>query len=332
MAEINGMSVINSQIKSGDFSGLYLLGGEEEYLVKQYKEKLIDALTDTRESMNYSEFKGDSAREDEIISIASTMPFFADRRVILVEDSDFFKKGNEKMDAFFREIPDTTVLVFSEKNIDKRCRTYKEIAKLGTVAMFDTPDERTLLIWLKGFFTGEGFSVEDSAVFRLMEYVGNDMNTLYNEAEKLKCYGMKKKIITTDMVENITVNQIEGRIFDMMEALSQRNREKTIRLYSDLVLLREPSMRILYLITRQFNMLLKTKLALEKDNQGNNIASVLKVQPFVAKKYKNQCGAYSYDGLVKRVNMCQETDMTIKTGKMRDDMAVELLVMRLLEE
>lgn len=332
MADANGMSIINAQIKSEQFSNLYLLGGTEEYLVKQYKEKLIDALTDARESMNYGEFKGDCAREDEIISIASTMPFFADRRVVLVEDSDFFKKGNDKMEAFFKEIPETTVLVFSEKNIDKRCKAYKEIAKLGTVALFDTPDERTLLIWLKGLFTGEGFAIEDSAVFKLLQYVGSDMNTLYNEAEKLKCYGMEKKVITPDMVEYLTVNQIEGKIFDMMEALSQKNKKKTVELYSELVHLREPAMRILYLITRQFNMLLKTKLALDKDKQGGNIAAVLKVQPFVAKKYKSQCAAYSYDGLVEIVNMCQKTDMAIKTGKMRDDMAVELLVMTLLNE
>lgn len=331
MAEANGMSIINSHIEKGEFSKLYLLGGAEEYLVNQYKNKLRAALIDAEDSMNYGVFKGDGIKSDAIAELATTMPFFADRRVILVEDSDFFKKGNEDMEKLFEDIPDTTVLIFAEHNIDKRCKLYKDISKIGTVANFDTPDERTLLIWVKKLFTSEDIQIEDKAVYKLIEYVGNDMNTLCNEAEKLKCYCMEDGIVTVDKVEDLSVNQIEGKIFDMMDALSRKDKKRTMELYADLKELREPAMRILYLITRQFNLLLKTKLALMDKLDNAKIASALKIQPFVVKKYVAQCNAYTYEELLEKVNMCQEADTSIKTGAMKDNLAVEMLMMNLLQ-
>ncbi|MBO5424541.1 MAG: DNA polymerase III subunit delta [Lachnospiraceae bacterium] len=327
----NGMSIINTHIKSGEFSNLYLLYGTEEYLVSQYKDNLVKALVDTEDSMNYSVFKTENAKADAIIDIASTMPFFADRRVVLVEDSDFFKNGNEDMEKFFSTIPESTVLIFVEHNVDGRCKIFKTISSKGTVAIFDAQDEKTLAVWIKSLFTRENMQIEDKAVFRLIECVGTDMNTLANESEKLKCYALEKGVVVTEDVDVLCVNQIEGKIFDMMDALSKRDKKTTISLYDDLVQLREPAMRLLYLITRQFNILLKTKLAIETGVDSSRIASVVKVPPFTVKKYISMCNGYTYNQLVEKVNMCQETDTKIKTGVMRDNLAVEMLIVELLQ-
>lgn len=331
MAEANGMSVINSHIKDGSFSNLYLLGGTQEYLVAQYKNKLRDALISPEDTMNYGVFKGDGINSEKIAELASTMPFFAERRVILIEDSEFFKKGNVDMEKLFSDIPETTVLIFTEHNIDKRCKLYKDVIKYGTAANFDTPDEKTLLIWIKKLFSDENIQIEDQAVYKLLEYVGADMNTLANEAEKLKCYCLDEKKVTVDKVESLSVNQIEGKIFEMMDALSKKDKKRTMQLYGDLITLREPAMRILYLITRQFNLLLKTKLALNSKCEYAKIASLLKIQQFVVKKYTAQCNEYTYDELLKKVDMCQKADESIKNGAMKDSLAVEMLMMNLLQ-
>lgn len=331
MAEKDGMSIINSHIKEGSFSQIYLLGGGEKYLLAQYKDNLVNALIDTSDTMNYVVYKGENAKSDQILDFAMTMPFFADRRVLLVEDSDFFKKGNDDIERLFCELPETTTIVFSETNIDKRSKLYKAVAKLGTVALFETPDEKTLLVWLKSIFKKEDIQIDDSAVYRLLEGVGMDMNTLYNEAEKLKSYCIEKGNVTLEDVEVLSINQIEGKIFDMMDALSRRDKKATLDLYSDLLLLREPAMRLLYLITRQFNIILKTKMALENGKDNSQIASVVKIPPFTVKKYIAQCKGYTCSQLLDRVNWCQEADTAIKTGAMKDNMAVEMLIIKLLQ-
>ncbi|MBQ8412186.1 MAG: DNA polymerase III subunit delta [Lachnospiraceae bacterium] len=331
MADANGMSIIGSDIKNQDFAKVYLLGGTEEYLVSQYTDNLVEALIDKEDSMNFVAYKGDGVKTDALAEFVQTMPFFADRRVVLVVDSDFFKKGNEEVEKLIDDIPDTTVLIFSEHNIDKRCKLYKQVAKVGRVAMFDAQDERTLAIWVKSLFSRDNVAIEDKVIYRLIESVGTDMNTLYKEVEKLKCYGLEKGSVSVEDVEALSINQIEGKIFDMMDALSQRNKKLTMELYSDLLKLREPAMRLLFLITRQFNILLKTKLALSDGADYGKIASSLKLPPFTIKKYVSQSNAYTYEQLIEKVNLCQQADSDIKSGVMRDGMAVEMLVVKLLQ-
>lgn len=331
MAEKNAMSLINSHIENNSFSQVYLLGGNEKYLMSQYKDKLLNALVDPSDTMNYVVYKGENAKAEHIVDFAMTMPFFADRRVLLIEDSDFFKKGNDDIDELLGQLPETTVIIFSEINIDKRCKLYKTVSKLGTVALFDTPDERTLLVWLKSLFSKENIQIDDNAVYRLLEGVGMDMTTLFNEAEKLKSYCLEKGVVTVQDVEVLSINQIEGKIFDMMDALSKKDKKTTLNLYSDLLMLREPAMRLLYLVTRQFNILLKTKIALEGGKDNSQIAAAVKIPPFTVKKYIAQCNGYSRTELLDRVNWCQEADTAIKTGAMKDSMAVEMLIIKLLQ-
>lgn len=329
MAE-NGISIINSHIKNNSFSNIYLLGGAEKYLVKQFREKLVAALCPEADSMNHMVFKTDNINSGSIVSFAQELPFFAERRVLEIIDSDYFKKGNEDIEALLSELPETTVIIFDETNIDKRSRLYKLIAKIGTVALFDTPDEKILFSWINGLFSDDGIQTDARAIMRLVESVGTDMNTLNMEVEKLKSYALETGVITAEDVEQLCVNQIEGKIFEMMDALSKRDSRTTMRLYSDLVSLREPAMRILYLITRQFIILTKTKFALEKNHSSSELAAFLKVPPFTVKKYIEQSKGYTYEQLLSRTNMCQEADSAIKSGRLRDSVAVELLVVELL--
>ena len=113
----NGMAILNEQINKKEFSRVYLLGGTEPYLIYQYRDKLIAALTDPNDTMNFITFKGDNTKPEDIIEFADTMPFFAERRVVLVENSNYFKNGCEKMEKVLGSLPETTVIIFVEKNI-----------------------------------------------------------------------------------------------------------------------------------------------------------------------------------------------------------------------
>ena len=332
MAYTDSIKVIDNNIKSNIFSNVYLLTGEEKYLLKQNKNKLVEAMVSTDDSMNYVVYKGENAKPEIIADFALTMPFFADRRVVVVENSNFFQKGNEEIEKLLDELPDTTVLVFVEDAVDKRNKLYKKVAKTGTVLEFTSPDEKTLLVWIKSLFRQENIDIEDEAVRRLLSSVGNDMNTLANEAEKIKCYCIEKGRVSVSDVDKLSASQIEDKIFDMMDALARRDKKTTIDLYNDLLALKEPPMKILVLITRQFNILVKVKLAVENGTEPGRIASLVKIPSFFVKKYISQANSYKYEELVERLSLCQETDTSIKTGARRDNVAVEMLIMNLLEQ
>ena len=96
------MKTLQEDLKTGNFKHCYLLYGEEPYLVQQYKTRLKNALSVEGDTMNTSVFSGKDIRPEALIDLAETLPFFAERRVILVENSGFFKKSTEELAAYDR--------------------------------------------------------------------------------------------------------------------------------------------------------------------------------------------------------------------------------------
>ena len=113
------MRTIDEDIKNQKYKTAYLLYGEEAYLKKQYKDKLKSALWTEGDTMNAAFYQGKETNPKELIDLGETMPFFADHRLILVEDSGFFKSGAEELAEYMAQIPETTTFVFVESDVDK---------------------------------------------------------------------------------------------------------------------------------------------------------------------------------------------------------------------
>ena len=133
------MQTINEDIKNGTFKPVYLLYGEEAFLKQSYKKKLRAAISGD-DTMNYNYFEGKGLDMNELISLADTMPFFSERRLILIEDSGFFKTSSEALAEYLPTMPDTTCIVFVEEAVDKRNKLYKKVKDLGHIAEMKRQD------------------------------------------------------------------------------------------------------------------------------------------------------------------------------------------------
>lgn len=141
------MKVLAQDIKTGEFKPVYLICGEEAFLKKSYKNRMKDALVGD-DTMNFHYFEGKGLDLKEIISLADTMPFFGDRRLILIEDSGLFKSsGADALVEYLPQMPDTTCMLFVENEVDKRNRLYKKVKDLGYVAEMERQDARQLGAW-----------------------------------------------------------------------------------------------------------------------------------------------------------------------------------------
>lgn len=329
--KIDGMTLINSHIESGKFEKVYLLYGTETYLMRQYRDKLLETLIDTEDSMNYANFKAENAKPEEIIGFIQTMPFFGDRRVALVEDSGFFEKSNKELLDIVTDIPDTSVLIFVETSV-KREVLYKRIEEIGAVAEFATPSEATLTGWVASKFMKEGIKVEKAAIKFLLENVTLDMNNISNEVEKLIFYCIDKGTVTVEDVEKMCVSQVEGKIFDMIDALSRKDSKTVIDLYEDLVYLKEPYRRMLSNISTHFRRTMKTRLCMDEGKNISEIMSCLGIKEYPAKKYMALGRKYDFGRLRKNVERCGQADMQIKTYVMNEKMAMDMLLADLLKE
>lgn len=223
------MKSILEDIKTQNFKQAYLLYGEEAYLKHQYKNKLKNALLPEDDTMNFSRFEGKGTEIPKVIDLAETMPFFADRRVILLENTGFFKNKADALADYMGSLPDYLVLIFVEEEVDKRNRMYKAVQKQGRAVEFARQDEKTLMTWVLGMMKKEGKKITRQDMEDFLEKTGTDMGNISQELEKLLSYTMGRDVITRADIEAVCTTQITNRIFEMIRAVTEKKQQESAR-------------------------------------------------------------------------------------------------------
>ena len=144
------MKSLNEDLKTGQLKQIYLLYGEEAYLKRQYKDKLHYAIVPPDDTMNYAYYEGKGINAKEVIDLAETLPFFAERRLIILENSGFFKNASPELSDYIKELPETTSMIFVESEIDKRGKLYKAVKDKGRVWSSDGRMRRHFFGGLRG--------------------------------------------------------------------------------------------------------------------------------------------------------------------------------------
>lgn len=322
------MKNILADIKANSFKPVYLLYGTEDYLKKQFRDNLKKAITGDGDSMNYSYFEGKAPDSKAVSEIASTMPFFADRRLVVIENSQLFKTADDMIIDMVKELPDTTVVVFVENEVDKRSRLYKAVKDNGYICELNEQSDNDIMRWVVSLLKKEGRTMDNATLQLFLTKTGSSMENISRELEKLICYTMGRTTITSEDVEEVCTTQTTNRIFDMITAISQKNQDKALELYYDLLTLKEPPMRIMYLIARNFNQLLMIKELTENGNASSAIASKMGIQGFLVGKLQSQARPFKVGVLRRALEECVSLEEAVKTGRLEDRLAVEMLIVK----
>lgn len=322
------MKSIRADLDAGSFKPAYLLYGEEKYLIRQYRDLLVRALVPEGETMNFARYAGKDIPVREVIDLCETLPFFSEHRVILLEDTGFFKNKCDELADYMKELPDYLILLFTEEQVDKRNRLFKAVSSAGRAVEFVTPDERQLHTWIRKTLRDNGLAISDRDASYLMQKTGTDMTNLHTEMEKLISYCYGRSAVTAGDIDTVCITQIENRIFDMIRAVTDRNERKALSLYQDLQTLKEPSMRILFLLGRQFRQLYLTKEMEQEGASQTEIAERLGVRPFAVRPLSACARAFSKDQLKQAVADFTEADEAVKSGLLTDQLSVELMLIR----
>ena len=322
------MKSLQEDLKTGNFKKAYLLFGEESYLRQQYKEKLIKALNPQEDTMNFTRYEGKGIEVREMIDLCETMPFFAECRVILVENSGFFKNKCEELADYMKTLPDYIRMIFVEEEVDKRSRMYKAVKAQGRVTEFARQDEKSLMRWAAGILGREGRKIKTSDMELFLTKTGTDMGNIRMELEKLIAYTQGRDVVTSSDIEAVCTTQTANKIFDMVRAVTEKNQKRALELYYDLLTLKEPPMRILFLLAKQFHQLFLSKKMAEEGLCQPEIASRLGVPSFVARNIMACARAYSAEELQKAEEDFVEAEEAVKTGRLQDLLSVELLIVK----
>ena len=327
-------SLFNKELKEGAFRRVYLLCGEQAYLRIQNRDRLRAALLGDGDEMNVSVYSGMDVTAREVIDEAQTLPFFADRRVILLENSVFFSKKasveSDALAAFIPDIPESASLVFVEESPDKRKKLYKAIQKNGFVLNCEDLSSQMLGRWTGGLFKKAGLMIDGPTLNRFLETVGEDMMNIVSESEKLIAYCMGRESVTAADIEAVCSPRLKDRIFEMIGAVSRRQKDKALAIYMELISLRTPSQVILTLLQREFSRLVQVKELQEARESEAEIAKSVGLSPWIVKKNYLPI-ARNLDGrrLTRSLQLCLQADQDYKSGLMDAGLAVEMTIIRL---
>lgn len=322
------MKTIVEDMKNKTFKTCYLLFGDEVYLKRQYRDKLLGALVTEGDNMNFSSYEGKNISAGELIDLAETLPFFAEHRVILVENSGFFQKTCEILEEYLPQVNSSTCMIFVESEVNKRSKLYKTIKKVGSAVEFTAQNEAVITKWILGRIGKENKKITKSVLDLFLGRTGLDMSNIDLELEKLLCYTLEKDVIEASDVEAVVTEQTENKIFEMVDAISSRNQKKALILYYDLLSLKEEPMKILFLIVRQFRILSKVKELTGKGYSSFEIAKLVKIPEFAVRKNQAQAKNLTSQQIFSVLKDAAKSEEAVKMGKLNEKIAVELLIVQ----
>ncbi len=324
--------VIHDLIAKGERKRVYLLYGEERYLVNQNKTNLMKFLNPEGDTMNVNKYMGTGLNIKEIIDIAETLPFFAEYRIIYIENSELFSSGGEELADYLPTAPDSTIFVFVEQSVDGRSKLTKTVNKEGVAVNYVKQTAATLETWVKGRVRQAGKNISPGVVGHFVRKTGDNMQLLEQELNKLISYAYEKPEITAQDVNEICVTTLEDRIFEMIDAVSKKDQKTTMNLYHDLLALKVSPVKILALLNGEFSKLYAMKEAFDRNLPKAEIARQLGMQEFMVTKRMLILGKYNLAQLRKCFEDGIEADQSFKEGKITDQLVTEVLLISLTQK
>lgn len=325
------------ELKAGKVHNVYLFYGPEAYIRKSAMTALEKkVLMPGLESMNRTVMSAPSAQA--IIENCETLPMMSDYRLIIVQDCALLTSGKAKdeaqdselLAAYLPRVPETTCLVFDlSAAIDKRKKLSKALLALPGAVSFDALDDIQLAKWIGQQLRPLGKKMDRSACEALAFTSGRDLTMLHGELLKLAAYVGDRDAITPEDIEKIATHTAECTVFAMVDALCEGRAKAAFELLGVLLSSGEQRIGILAMITRHYRQMMHLKAMQEDRQQQGQMAKVLGVPPFALTRLSRQVGKRTYDSLKKSVALCVQADYDIKRGALREEAALDRLMLTL---
>ena len=321
MAEIEDIKAIKNHLQNEELKNVYLFYGPENYLKDLYVNRIRSRLE--VDSMNCYYF-GQDADIREIESICATTSMFGDKKLVVVSGSGMFKASTDP--SFVETAQDSdTVVVFKEDEADKRNKLYKKFCESGIVFNCKKQSPAEIKKVLAYEVKKAKRYISEFVLQYMIESIGDDISTLMNEIEKLILYVSEGEEIQKEHVDMVCSMQYSPGLFELNDALGNGDSEKAYRIMKGLLEEKEPPVKIMAVVSRMWLQMYNVKLLLSEGASKAEIAACLGTKEFVVSKIARQIGNMSIEFIKKKIDLCEEMDMLVKSGLIKDYTALEIL-------
>ena len=294
------------------FKPIYFFHGENEFRMN----KKIEAISEQHHLTVRTLSEGMGF--PEVIMNLNTPSLFEGEILYVVRD-DTILKDDEGLDVLKNYInnpsPFACLILAFPKKVDMRKKIPKYLKKEGYETVFSLMKPRELEKWIKEYFWENGYDVTEDTRYFLIEVLGDDQIILESEMEKVCLYGPEEKKLTINSVKDIITYSIKGNIFQMLDGLMEKNGSKMLQSLDALYKLKEPEVKIAFMVIREFRLLLLAKWLVERRGTKDALVKTLKVHPFVGGRLMMRTKQFSYPIIKNYLYRLYELEEKIKTGK-----------------
>ena len=325
------MNELKKQIKEKRLKTCYLFYGADEFNRSIYEKKLKEAvLSPDGDDMNLDVFEGGKVSASELKNAFMTYPFLAEKRLVIVKNSGFFsdekKSGSEEILPLISEIPESTCVLFVEEKVDKRLKLFKAVSEYGFAAEFKELSEREISDIVKNRLKKNGLKADAGSITLLVRNQNGDLMGIWTELDKLIQYKAGESPVTEEDIRLICSKTLESKIFELIDAIGGGKAEEALFMYNDMLRLKESPVMILSMMSRQFRLMILGYGFIKEGKSLTDAAEASGQKLFPLEKAARQCREFTYEKALWALNKCLETDVSIKTGALGAETAVELLI------
>jgi len=307
-------------LKNGQYAPIYFLQGEESFYIDQISDYVeTHVLDEAQKGFNQVVMYGKDHQVNAVITNARRFPMMSERQVVIVKEAqnlqDLNKEEGQKLllDYIQNPLPSTILVICHKyKSIDKRKALGKKLDKHTVLIDAKKLYDNQVPDWVSGYVKSKGFTIEPKGTQMFADYIGNDLERLSNEIDKVLINFEEKVSITPDIIQKFVGISKEYNVFELQKALQNRDVLKANRIINYFASnpKKNPIIPIIAMLFSFYSKLLTAHTAKDKSQSG--LASVLKVNPYFVKDYLTALRAYSLNQVVNNIHHIKEADLRSK--------------------
>lgn len=338
-----------SELKQGKIAPVYLFYGEETYLREQALAHFQKYFAkDETSGLNCTLIDGETVQPAELVAQAETLPFFSDKRLVIVKNPPFFKskrtstavaeteeevKVPEKEQLLLRYLEDpsssTCLILTTGEPVDKRKKIFRIIKESGQAINFTFLKKGELRRWLAQKTAALGIKFETEAADIFLHTAGPALQNLVMELDKLCHFTAERKVISQADVRQVCTPGVEDNIFTIVDAIGNKRCGEALNGIKEMLAAKEPPLRLLAMVSRQFRLLLQVSDLAGQGYAAQEIFHRLKIHPYVYQKIVGQSRNFDQKLLVNAFVSLSALETAVKAGRQEFYPALETYLIKL---
>ena len=328
------------RIKNGQVNLVYLVQGKEPYLQEFARKVFLETIVAPEDQdLNVGRFNMEEVSIQTAIQDAESVPFFGERRLVLVDNPSFFTGEKEKksmdhqlerLQAYLENPMESSVMVFFAPydKLDQRKKIVKQLKKVAVLLDASELTERDVKQYIQDSLRNHQYTIQEEALETLLVKTQYSLTNSMKELDKLMIASIDTKMKPLELVEGLVAKTLEQNIFELGESILKKEGVKALQIYHDMLLQKEDPLKMNAILLGQFRLLLQVSYLKREGYQEPEIQKTLGVHPYRVKIALQQSRRFGLPLLEKAFMQLVDTEYALKTSVGIKEMQLEWFILQ----